>query len=96
MKKEDVISLVIYLIMIAVAIIVGLTVVQDAFTTNYNLNMSPYLFAILTIVVGLLLNIIMLEVGHVIGAKLGHYRIMSFNVLGFCWMRKEGKWKCLF
>lgn len=93
MKKEDVISLVIYLIMIAVAIIVGLTVVQDAFSTNYNLNMSPYLFAILTIVVGLLLNIIMLEVGHVIGAKLGHYRIMAFNVLGFCWMKKEGKWK---
>ncbi len=93
MKKEDIISLVIYLIMIAVAIIVGLTVVQDAFGTNYNLNMSPYLFAILVIVVGLLVNIIMLEVGHVIGAKLGHYRIMSFNFLGFCWMRKEGKWK---
>ena len=81
--------------MIAVAIIVGLTVVQDAFSTNYLIEkyMSPYLFAILTIVVGLLLNIVMLEVGHVIGAKLGHYRIMSFNVVGFCWMRKEGKWK---
>lgn len=96
MKKEDILSLMIYMVMIAVAIIVGLTVVRDAFTTHYNLNLSPYVFAIVVILGGLLLNVIMLEVGHVIGAKLGKYAILSFNVLGFCWQKKAGKWKFQF
>ena len=93
MKKEDIASLVIYLIMIGAAIIVGLTAVQNVFQAHYHIKMVSYLFAILVIVVGLLFNIIMLEVGHVIGAKLGHYKVLSFNVLGFCWQKKDGKWK---
>ena len=97
MKKEDILSLMVYMIMIAAAIIVGLTVVRDTFTTHYNLNnLSPYVFAIIVIVVGLLINVIMLEVGHVIGAKLGKYAVLSFNVLGFCWQKKAGKWKFQF
>ena len=95
MKKEDIASIVIYLIMIAAAVIVGLTVVQNIFQTHYNINryLVSYVFAILVIIFGLLLNIIGLEVGHVIGAKIGHYTIVSFNVLGFCWAKKEGHWK---
>ena len=97
MKKEDILSLMVYMIMIAAAIIVGLTVVRDTFTTHYNLsNLSPYVFAIIVIVVGLLINVVMLEVGHVIGAKLGKYAVLSFNVLGFCWQKKSGKWKFQF
>ena len=92
MKKEDIASLVIYLIMIGAAIIVGLTAVQSVFQAHYHIKMVSYLFAIIVIVVGLLFNIIMLEVGHVIGAKLGHYKVISFNVLGFCWQKKDGKW----
>lgn len=93
MKKEDIASIVVYLIMIAAAIIVGLTAVQSTFQTHYNLSMPSYLFAIIVIVVGLLFNIVMLEVCHVIGAKIGGYAIVSFNVLGFCFQKKQGKWK---
>lgn len=96
MKKEDIASIVIYLIMIAAAVIVGLTAVQQVFNAHYHIQMVSYLFAIIVIVVGLLVNIIFLEVFHVLGAKLGHYQVISFNVLGFCLLRKEGKWKFAF
>lgn len=98
MKKEDVLSLGIYLVMIAAAIITGLTVVQNTFADHYHIGnvFNAYLFAILVIVLGLLLNIIMLEVCHSIGAKIGKYDVISFNVLGFCWQKKEGKWKFSF
>ena len=95
MKKEDIASIIIYLIMIAAAVIVGLTVVQNVFQTHYNINryLVSYAFAIIVIIVGLILNIVGLEVSHVIGAKIGHYTVISFNVLGFCWAKKEGQWK---
>lgn len=93
MKKEDIASIVVYLIMIGAAIIVGLTAVQSVFQAHYHISMVSYLFAIIVIVVGLLVNIIGLEVFHVIGAKLGHYSVISFNVLGLCFQKKAGKWK---
>lgn len=93
MKKEDLASLVIYLIMIAAAVIVGLTAVQATFTSHYHLSMPTYLFAILVIVVGLLVNIIGLELSHVAGAKIGGYNILSVNCVAFCFYKKEGKWK---
>ena len=93
MRKEDIASIVVYLVMIAAAVIVGLTAVQNVFQAHYHISMVSYLFAIIVIVVGLLVNIIMLEVGHVIGAKIGKYNVISFCVLGFCFYKKEGKWK---
>ena len=89
MKKEDVLSLGIYLVMIAVAIITGLTVVQNTFSAHYNLGLNPYLFAIIVIVLGLLFNIVMLEVCHVIGAKIGKYKVISCNILGFCFYKDD-------
>lgn len=95
MRKEDIASAVIYLLMIAVAIIVGLTVIRNAFG-NYDFSLNPYAFAIIVIIVGLLFNIIMLEVLHVLGGKIGGYSVVSFNVLGFCWSKTLGKWKFKF
>lgn len=90
MRKEDVSSLIIYFIMIAAAIIVGLTAVRNVIE-EISLNMNQFLAVILIIVVGLLFNVIMLEVLHALGAKLGGYKVVSFNVLGFCFFKKEGK-----
>lgn len=96
MRKEDIASAVIYLLMIAVAIIVGLTVIKDAFGNLYDFSFNVYAFAIIVILVGLLFNIIMLEVLHVFGGKIGGYSVVSFNVLGFCWSKTLGKWKFKF
>ena len=79
--------------MLSAAIVVGLTAVQSVFQAHYHISMPSYLFAILVIITGLLTNIIMLEVCHVLGAKIGRYKVISFDVLGFCWYKKEGKWK---
>ena len=96
MRKEDIASAVIYLIMLSVALIVGLTVIQQAFADLYSgqgFKMNVYLFTVLIILAALLFNIIMLEVLHVVGAKIGGYSVVSFNVLGFCWAKRLGKWK---
>lgn len=93
MKKEDIASLFVYLIMIGVAVIVGLTAARDSFILNYNINWPSYLFAIVVIIVGLLVNIGMLEVCHIIGAKIGGYAVLSVNILGICWKKTENKWK---
>ena len=95
MRKEDLASAIIYLLMIAIAVVVGLTVVASAFTNFYAAGkfINSYVFSIIVIITGLLFNIIMLEVFHVVGGKLGGYSIVSFNVLGFCWSKRMGKWK---
>lgn len=83
--------------MIAAAVIVGLTAVQSTFARHGGgLTMPSYLFAIIVIIVGLLLNIVGLEVCHAIGARIGGYEVVSINCIGFCFQKKEGKWKFSF
>lgn len=96
MRKEDICSLFVYLVMIAIALIVGLTAVSDAFKNMYNLSFNSFGFTIIVLLVGLLFNIVMLEVFHVIGGKIGKYAIVSFNFLGFCWAKNNNKWKFSF
>lgn len=96
MRREDVCSLLVYLIMIAIAIVVGLTAVADAYKNMYDISFNNFGFTIIVLIVGLLFNVIMLEVLHVLGAKVGKYGVVSFNVLGFCWSKNNGKWKFQF
>ena len=93
MKKEDIASIIVYLLMIGAAVVVGLTAVRDVFLAHYHFSLNNYVFAILAILVALIVNIVGLEVFHVLGAKAGHYKILSVNVLWLCLRKKEGKWK---
>ena len=93
MKKEDIASIIVYLLMIGAAVVVGLTAVRDVFLAHYHFSLNNYVFAILAILVALIVNIVGLEVFHVLGAKAGHYKILSVNVLWLCFRKKEGKWK---
>lgn len=96
MRKEEIASLVVYLLMIALAIIVGISVVSNAMSVCGREVFDQFGFTIITIIVGLLFNVIMLEVLHVIGGKIGGYKIASVNILGFCFEKREGKWKFKF
>lgn len=96
MKKEDVASIIIYLLMIAAAVIVGLTAVKYTFEHHYFISFNNYLFAILVILAGLIVNIVGLEVFHVLGAKLGRYQVLSVNILWLCIQKKQGKWRLCF
>ncbi len=91
MKKEDLLSLVAYFLMIAIALIVGLVILRPLFA-EMTLPLNPYLFVILAIVIGLFVNVLFLEIGHVLGALIGKYKITSFNVLWMCIYKDKGKW----
>lgn len=93
MKKEDIASIIVYLLMIGAAVVVGLTAVRDVFLAHYHFSLNNYVFAILAILAALIVNIVGLEVFHVLGAKAGHYKILSVNVLWLCLRKKDGKWK---
>lgn len=96
MRKEEIASLIIYLVMIALAVIVGMSVITNAMNVCKPTNLNPFVFVIIVIIVGLLFNIVMLEVLHILGGKIGGYKIASVNILGFCFEKKEGKWKFSF
>lgn len=96
MRKEDVSSIIVYLLMIVLAVIVGLTAISNAFGelySSFNASFNSFAFAIIAILTGLLFNVIMLEVCHIIGAKIGKYNVISFNILGLCWYKNENGWK---
>lgn len=81
MKKEDVSGLLAYILIIAIAVIFGFTVLRNH-SGESGLGNIYYLYVLGAVLVGLLLNAIMFEVAHVIGAKIGKYKILSVSVLG--------------
>ncbi|HZJ89710.1 MAG TPA: hypothetical protein VFD05_03420 [Bacilli bacterium] len=95
MRKEDFLSIVVYLLMIVVAIFIGELIISPAFATSALNLVEPdtYIFAISTIVVGLLINTILFEVGHVLGALIGGYKVISVTVLGFSFYKTKNKWR---
>ena len=96
MKKEDITGLIVYLIIIAVAIIFGLTVLQTHNSESTFTGMFYVLYIIGCVLIGTIFNAILFEVAHVIGAKIGKYQIVSVNILGLCFYKDNGKRKVRF
>ena len=91
MRKEEIASLVVYLMMIVLAIIIGLTAVKNAISLCGTGTINSFAFVLLVIFIGLVFNIIMLELLHALGGLIGGYSVASINILGFCFEKKEGK-----
>ena len=101
MKKQEIISTVVYLLMILVVVLVGYFVISQnsaAIVEHFSNDSMIYLFVIVSLLLGVILNVVLVEVGHVIGAKIGGYEILSFNVFGLCFYKTyvEGKVKTKF
>lgn len=103
MSKEDVLSLFVYAGMLAIAFVVGFCVLYPSTglssVTVFNSNKGILvLFVIICLLVGVILNGLLVELGHLVGLKLGGYSIVTFNVFGFCWYKKniDGKMKWKF
>ncbi len=97
MKKEDVIGLIIYLIIIALAVVFGLTVLQAHNPDSSFQGFGYVAFVAISVVGGVILNAIMFELAHMLGAKVGKYLILSVNILGFSFVRdQENKFKFRF
>ena len=93
MKKEDVIGLVIYLIIIALAVVFGLTVLQTHNSESSFQGFTYIIYVAGSVVIGVVFNAILFELAHVAGAKIGKYDILSVNVLGFCFYKEQEKTK---
>ena len=96
MKKEDITGLIVYLIIIAFAIVFGLTVLQAHQQESSLTGIFYVLYIIGSVLVGAILNAILFEVAHIIGAKIGKYEIVSVNILGLCFYKDGGKRKVRF
>ena len=82
MKKEDLFTLIVYAMMVAIAIFVGVNIIAPAFVILGITGVSQYVYATITIFFAFLINVVLLELGHILGALAGGYRIQTVNVLG--------------
>lgn len=91
MKKEDVTALIVYLFIVAVAVIFGLTVLQNA-SKEIGIYSGAYVgFVVGAVLAGVVFNALVFELAHILGAKAGRYDILLINILGLCFYKKDGK-----
>ena len=94
MKKNEFAIFLVYVAMLAVALIVGLVVVKPIIETyGSSMPLNSVLLVILGLVGGVLLNSLLLGFGHLLGAKTGKYRVLKWVVLGFGFKMVNGKKK---
>jgi hypothetical protein len=86
MKKEDILTLIVYAMMVAIAIFVGVNIIAPAFVTLGITGISQYVYASITIFFAFLINVILLELGHILGALAGGYQIQTVNILGLAFI----------
>ena len=97
MKKEDIVGLLVYLVIFAVSIVFGLTVLQPYFAkSTFETGLIYCLFILGAVAVGIVSSALLLELGHVIGAKAGGYKILSVCILHFFFSKEDGKLKFKF
>ena len=96
MKKEDVTGLIVYLIIIVLAIVFGITVLQRHQSESMFSGIYYVLYIVVTVLIGVIFNGLLFEVAHIIGAKIGGYLIISVNILGFCFYKDDNKTKFRF
>ena len=84
MHKEEVFSTIVYVLMILVAAFIGFFVISPSLKGVVEVwKISITLFIILFLVVAVIFNVIAFEVAHIIGAKIGGYKVEKVNFLGF-------------
>ncbi len=91
MKKESVVGLIVWIVLLAASILIGFFFLREYFPESEMEQWEYMLFLFGAIVVGLLFNSILFELAHMIGAKVGSYKILSVNILGLCFSKKNGK-----
>ncbi len=83
MKKNDFAIFLVYVAMFAIALLVGMLWIRPIVSeSGANMAINPILLVFISIVVGILLNSSLLELGHILGAKTGRYNVISWSILG--------------
>lgn len=92
MKKSDISSLVVYAIMLVVLFCTFFFGVKDVLAKSFE-GFASVGVALLTIVLSFVVGSILLEIGHVLGAKAGKYKIISINFFFFTFYKVGNKTK---
>ena len=94
MKKENIIGIIIYLLVFAIAIIYGFTILQTHYTHSSFESVGMYaLYIIVSVFGGVLVTGILQEFGHFLGAKTGGYNITFFSLFYLSIYIQDGKRK---
>ena len=93
MKKEDISGIIVYLGIIALAVVFGMTVLQTHAKESAITGFGYVMYIIGSVLGGALINGVMFEMAHVLGAKVGKYDVISVNIFGVCFYKSEGKRK---
>ena len=93
MKKEDISGIIVYLGIIALAVVFGMTVLQTHAKESTITGFGYVMYIIGSVLGGALINGVMFEMAHVLGAKVGKYDVISVNIFGVCFYKSEGKRK---
>lgn len=99
MKKNDIMGYIVYALMIGIAVGVGLGIIQPYFKAHAVLGGSniSIVFVLLIVLGAIIFTALMLELGHLLGAKIGKYKVTSWNCLFLQWKRgKDDKFHFAF
>lgn len=91
MKKSTLMGLLVYALMIGGVAVVVFTIIRPLIMNNAtSAPMNSIIFILLAFVAGVVGTALVLELGHLIGAKLGGYKVTSWTCLGFRFKRNSG------
>ena len=92
MKKENIVGIIIYLLVFAIAVVYGFTVLQ----THYNHSSIEVIglyavYIIVSVLGGVIVTGLLEELGHLLGAKVGGYNVTFWCLFYFCFYVENGK-----
>lgn len=97
MKKEDVSGLIVYLLIVGLALVFCFTVLREHSSSSGMEFFEYWLFIVGAVLSGVVLNAIIYELAHLLGAKVGRYIVLSCSILGLTFYKDpEGKIKVRF
>lgn len=94
MKRNDFATFMVYVLMFALALCVGLFAIRPIMAQySSKLPINFIILVVLSLVAGILLNAFLLEAGHLLGAKVGGYEVLACVILTLGVKKKDGKYR---
>ena len=94
MKRNDLATFIVYVGMVAIAVIVGIFVIKPIMDTyGSSMPINSILIMVFGILAGAILNSVFIELGHILGAKAGHYTVLKSVIFGVGFKLENGKKK---
>lgn len=94
MKRNDFATFLVYVLMFGIALGVGFLAIRPIMMEySDKLPLHFVLLVVLSLLAGILINGILLEAGHLLGAKVGKYEVLSCVMFMIGVRKKEGKYR---